>query len=85
MGSETETLFPSLGAVYGRLSVGKGFFELLQLLVGAAMYPTCRCGLSCAAGHNAIRASQVPIESSHSKCTAPVGFPDPAVSTGFVH
>jgi len=49
--------------------------SLLHLLVGAAMYPTCRCGLSCAAGHHAIRASQVPIVSSHSKCTAPVGFP----------
>lgn len=73
------------GAVYGRLSVGKGFVRLLQVLVGAAMYPTCRCGLSCAAGHNAIRASQIPIVSSHSRCTAPVGFPDPAVSTDFVH
>lgn len=73
------------GAVYGRLSVGKGCLSPLQLLVGAAMYPTYRCGLSCAAGHNAVRAAQVPIESSHSKCTAPVGSPDPAVSTGFVH
>lgn len=59
-----------LWAVYGRLSVGKGFVRLLRLLVGAAMYPTCRCGLSCAAGHNAIRAAQVPIVSSHSRCTA---------------
>lgn len=59
--------------------------SLLLLLVGEAMYPTCRCGFSYAAGHNAIRASQVPIESSHSKCTAPVGSPDPTVSTGFVH
>jgi hypothetical protein len=75
----------SCWAVYGRLSVGKGLFEHLQLLVGAAMYPTCRCGLACAAGHNAIRAAQVPIESSHSKCTAQLGSPDPAVSTGFVH
>ncbi|MGQ2905984.1 MAG: hypothetical protein ACT6RL_19510 [Neoaquamicrobium sediminum] len=75
----------SIGAVYGRLSVGKGFLSLLQVLVGAAMYPTFRCGLSCAAGHNAIRASQVPIVCSHSKCAAPVGFHDPAVSTGFVH
>ena len=66
-------------AVYGRLSVGKGFFDVLQLLVGAAMYPTCRCGLSCAAGHNAIRTAQIPIGSSHSKCTAQVGSPDPAV------
>lgn len=74
-----------IGAVYGRLSVGKGFVQLLHLLVGAAMYPTCRCGFSCAAGHNAIRAFQVPIVSSHSKCTAPVGSPDPAVSTGFLH
>ena len=73
------------GAVYGRLSVGKGYLSILQLLVGAAMYPTCRCGSSYAAGHNAIRAAQVPIESSHSKCTAPLGSPDPAVSTGFVH
>ena len=47
-------------------------------------YTTSR-DVTCAAGHNAIRASQVPIDSSHSKCTAPVGFPDPAVSTGFVH
>ena len=61
------------------------YLSIWQLLVGAAMHPTCRCGLSCAAGHNAIRAAQVPIESSHSRCTAPVGFPDPAVSTGFVH
>jgi len=65
--------------------LARGSLSLLQSLVGAAMYPTCRCGLSCAAGHNAIRAAQVPIESSHSECTAPVGFPDPAVSTGFVH
>jgi len=65
--------------------LARGFLSFLDLLVGAAMYPTCRCGLSSAAGHNAIRASQVPIESSHSKCTAPVGFPDPAVSTGFLH
>ena len=61
------------------------YLSILQLLVGAAMYPTCRCGLSYAAGHNAIRAAQVPIESSHSKCTAQLGSPDPAVSTGFVH
>jgi hypothetical protein len=54
-----------VGAVYGRLSVGKGYLSILQLLVGAAMYPTCRCGLSCAAGHNAVRATQVPIDSSH--------------------
>ena len=46
----------------------------LQLLVGAAMYPTCRCGPSYAAGHNAIRAAQVPIESSHSKVHGPIGF-----------
>jgi hypothetical protein len=65
--------------------LARGSSSVLQLLVGAAMYPTCRCGLSCAAGHNAIRAAQVPIESSHSKCTAPLGSPDPAVSTGFVH
>jgi hypothetical protein len=26
-----------------------------------------------------------PIVNSHSKCTAPVGSPDPAVSTGFMH
>jgi hypothetical protein len=62
------------GAVYGRLSVGKGLLSALQLLVGAAMYPTCRCGSSCAAGHNAIRAAQVPIESSHSKVHGPIGF-----------
>ena len=72
-------------AVYGRLSVGKGYLSILQLLVGAAMYPTYRCGFSYAAGHNAIRAAQVPIESTHSKCTAQLGSPDPAVSTGFVH
>src|SRR4029453_3740920 len=65
--------------------LARGSLSVLQLLVGAAMYPTCRCGLSCAAGHNAIRAAQVPIESSHSKCTAPLSSPDPAVSTGFVH
>jgi hypothetical protein len=35
--------------------------------------------------HNAIRAAQVAIDSSRSKCTAQVGFPDPAVSTGSVH
>ena len=63
----------------------QGVARALRMLVGAAMYPTCRCGLSSAAGHNAIRAAQVPIESSHSKCTAPVGSPDPAVSTGLVH
>ncbi|CAI2934345.1 protein of unknown function [Aminobacter niigataensis] len=63
-----------LGAVYGRLSVGKGFFEHFAVLVGAAMYPTYRCGSSCAAGHNAIRAAQVPIASSHSKVHGPIGF-----------
>jgi hypothetical protein len=63
----------------------QGFIEHLQLLVGAAMYPTYRCGSSDAAGHNAIRAAQVPIDSTHSKCTAQLGSPDPAVSTGFVH
>ena len=63
----------------------QGVIERSQLLVGAAIHPTFRCGLSCAAGHNAIRAAQVPIESSHSKCTAQLGSPDPAVSTGFVH
>ena len=62
------------GAVYGRLSVGKGFVRLLHLLVGAAMYPTFGCGLSCAAGHNAIRAAQVPIVTSHSKVHGPSGF-----------
>ena len=56
----------------------QGVIERSQLLVGAAIHPTFRCGLSCAAGHNAIRAAQVPIESSHSRCTAPVGSPDPA-------
>src|SRR5262245_64885172 len=65
--------------------LARGCLSVLQLLVGAAMYPTFVCGLSSAAGHNAIRAAQVPIESSHSKCTAQLGFPDPAVSTGFVH
>jgi len=54
-------------------------------LVGAAMYPACYAAIPCAAGHNAIRASQVPIESTHSKCSGLVGFPEPAVSTGFVH
>jgi len=49
------------------------------------MCPTCHAAFPYAAGHNAIRASQVPIESSHSKCFGLVGFPEPAVSTGFVH
>lgn len=53
----------------------QGFYlSALQLLVGAAMYPTCRCGSSYATGHNAIRAAQVPIESSHSKVHGPIGF-----------
>src|SRR5262245_4522203 len=65
--------------------LARGCLSVLQLLVGAAMYSTFVCGLSSAAGHNSIRAAQVPIESSHSKCTAQLGFPDPAVSTGFVH
>jgi hypothetical protein len=30
--------------------------------------------LPCAAGHNALRASQVPIDSSHSKCSTHSGF-----------
>ena len=59
------------------LSVGKGLFEASAVAGWWAMYPTCRCGFSCAAGHNAIRAAQVPI-SSHSKCTAQLGSPDPA-------
>ena len=75
----------SFGPCMDGSPLARGYLSILQLLVGAAMYPTCRCGLSYAAGHNAIRAAQVPIESSHSKCTAPVGSPDPAVSTGFVH
>lgn len=74
-----------LGPCMDGSPLARDSLRLLQSLVGAAMYPTCRCGLSCAAGHNAIRAAQVPIVSSHLKCTAPVGFPDPAVSTGFVH
>jgi hypothetical protein len=73
-----------LGRVWTALR-WQGFIEHLQLLVGAAMYPTYRCGSSDAAGHNAIRAAQVPIDSTHSKCTAQLGSPDPAVSTGFVH
>src|SRR5215203_3492643 len=40
---------------------------------------------TCAAGHDAFRAGQVPTISSHSSATAKMGFPDPAVSTGFVH
>ena len=76
---------PRFGPCMDGSPLARGSLSVLQLLVGAAMYPTCRCGLSYAAGHNAIRAAQVPIESSHSKCTAPLGSPDPAVSTGFVH
>ena len=30
------------GALYGRLTVGKGFSELLPMLFGAAVYPTYR-------------------------------------------
>jgi hypothetical protein len=71
--------------VCGRLSVGKRLSEPCSALVGAAMCSTYDAALSCAAGHNAFRAAQVPIVSSHSRCTAQMGFPDPAVSTGFVH
>jgi hypothetical protein len=49
------------------------------------MCTACYAAFAYAAGHNAIRASQVPIESTHSRCFGLVGFPDPAVSTGFVH
>lgn len=65
--------------------LAKASLSLLQLLVGAVMYPTCRRGPLYAVGHNANRAAQVLIESLHSKCTAPVGFSDPAVSIGFVN
>lgn len=75
---------PERGRVWAALR-WQGFFDHLHSLVGAAMYPTFRCGFTCAAGHSAIRAAQVPVGSSHSKCMASLGFPDPAVSTGFVH
>ena len=61
------------------------FWSFCTGLVGAAMCPACHAAFPYAAGHNAIRASQVPIESSHSKCFGLVGFPEPAVSTGFMH
>ena len=80
-----QLLHVAFGPCMDGSPLARGSLSVLQLLVGAAMYPTCRCGLSCAAGHNAIRAAQVPIGSSHLKCTAQLGFPDPAVSTGFVH
>ena len=69
----------------GRPHVGKDFLSICTVLVGAAMCPACYAAFPSAAGHNAIRASQVPIENSHSKCFGLMGFPEPAVSTGFVH
>jgi len=42
------------------------------VLAGAVMCTACFAGFSCAAGHNAFRASQVPIENSHSRCSDPL-------------
>src|SRR5262249_5884102 len=63
-----------LKAVCGRLSVGKSFLRFCAALVGAAMCPASHAAFPCAAGLNAIRASRVPIESTHSKCSGLGGF-----------
>ena len=49
----------------------KDFLKLLHVLAGAVMCPAFCAAFACAAGHNAFRASQVPIESPHSKCSDP--------------
>ena len=43
-------------------------------LVGAAMCSAFDAAFTCAAGHNAFRAGQVPTISSHSKCNGQNGF-----------
>ncbi|SJM31981.1 hypothetical protein BQ8482_220152 [Mesorhizobium delmotii] len=70
----SDCLMAYMGRVWTALRWQGFYLSALQLLVGAAMYPTYRCGSSYAAGHNAIRAAQVPIESSHSKVHGPIGF-----------
>ena len=65
--------------------VGKDFLKLLHSAGWCGHLSGLSCGCSYAAGHNAIRASRVPIVNTHSKCYGLVGFPEPAVSTGFVH
>ena len=50
------------------------FLSFCTLLVGAVMCPACYAGFPYTAGHNAFRASQVPINSPHLKCTTRSGF-----------
>jgi hypothetical protein len=50
------------------------FLSFCTSLVGAVMCPACYASFPYAAGHNAFRASQVPIDSPHLKCTTHRGF-----------
>jgi hypothetical protein len=65
--------------------LASGVLVFCLLLVGAAMCSAFDAAFTCAAGQDAFRADQVPAISSYSKCNGQNGFPNPAVSTGFVH
>src|SRR6516162_3871986 len=75
-----------LGVVCGRRSVGKNFFEFLHVLVGAVMCPAFvmrpfHAPLAIMPFAR-LRSQSVPRTRSAGLI---VGFPEPAVSTGFVH
>ena len=54
--------------------LASGVLVFCLLLVGAAMCSAFDAAFTCAAGHNAFRAGQVPTISSHSKCNGQNGF-----------
>jgi hypothetical protein len=54
--------------------LASGVLVFCLLLVGAAMCSAFGAAFTCAAGHDAFRAGQVPTISSHSKCNGQNGF-----------
>jgi hypothetical protein len=54
--------------------LARGVLVFCLLLVGAAICSAFNAAFTCAAGHNAFRAGQVPTISSHSKCNGQNGF-----------
>ncbi len=58
----------------GDSPLASGVLVFCLLPVGAAMCSAFDAAFTCAAGHNAFRAGQVPTISSHSKCNGQNGF-----------
>jgi hypothetical protein len=59
---------PPLVAICGRLPVGKGFFDVDAVLVGAAICSACCCGAVRWPLAIMLSADQVPVKSTQSRC-----------------